>query len=241
MWLHSICCFLKSYPSSKRLIIMRYIMLYTLQNSFQNITIFKQCANPTVFVASSQLPLYTVDKYLRLVSQPQIFTVLHPTINSQKWVNLSIPSLLNGRTCPVHPRWNDTLSFCPPQILSVTYIHRSLSLSFSSLWDRESQDNHKQAQKPQVSSTTQLQLSRKEGCSLKLKGKTLSHLRNGILIPSLWKMLIIEIMSLPFLNFKALKGKICHTTVCLHGWLVYTPLPVLTSSSDPQFHLSFTF
>ena len=41
-------------------------MLYTLQNSFQNITIFKQCANPIVFVASSQA--HTVDTHLRLVS-----------------------------------------------------------------------------------------------------------------------------------------------------------------------------
>lgn len=143
--------------------------------------------------------------------------------------------------CPVHPRWNDTLSFCPPQTLSVTYIHRFLSLSFSSLWHRVRiiTNKHKSHKSPLQHSPNYPE--RKEGCSLKLKGKTLSHLRNGILIPSLWKMLIIEIVSLPFLNFKALKGKICHTTVSLHGWLVYAPLPVLTSSSDPQFHLCFTF
>ena len=68
---------------------MRYIMLHTLPNSFQNITIFKQCANPIVFVASSQA--YTVDKYLRLVSQPQIFTVLHPTIKFTEMGQLKYP------------------------------------------------------------------------------------------------------------------------------------------------------
>lgn len=68
---------------------MRYIMLYTLQNSFQNITIFKQCANPIVFVASPQA--HTVDKYLRLVSQPQIHRGLHPTIKFTEMGQLKYP------------------------------------------------------------------------------------------------------------------------------------------------------
>ena len=49
------------------------------------------------------------------------------------------------------------LSSCQPQTLSVTYIHHSLSLSFSSLWDRVRM-NHEQAQKLQLTSATQLQL-----------------------------------------------------------------------------------
>lgn len=73
------------------------------------------------------------------------------------------------------------LGFCQPQTLSVTYIHHSLSLSFSSLWDRVRM-NHKQVQKPQVSSATQLQLPQKEGNVL-LKTK-----RKNSISPEEWNI-----------------------------------------------------
>lgn len=73
------------------------------------------------------------------------------------------------------------LGFCQPQTLSVTYIHHSLSLSFSSLWDRV-RINHEQVQRPQVSSATQLQLPQKEGNVL-LKTK-----RKNSISPEEWNI-----------------------------------------------------